>query len=399
MLAIILTTYFIQKGSFLLGVKATNAEYVKELNRRKIVNMIRSNPISRTELARKTGLTRAAITFIINDLIEEGLVYNREVQKSSIGRHPILLDISPSYGYIAGVLIERDSCYVCITDFTCKLLDSQCIDVSNVTSATTAIDLIVSAIEKMLKKLNISREKFLGVGISSPGPLDYKTGIILAPTNLDMWHKVPVVSMLSNLLDVPAYLENISIALGVAEYRYGSSSAYKSSLFLESTTGIGSSVIINGKVFRGSAGFGVELGHSSLDIDGPLCTCGNKGCFEMYSSFKSLSKQFGDRWPGSWKNVMIGLKENDKNCKEIFDYQIKHLSAALANAINTYDLDCIILAHDFNYDSDFLIERLHEAIKKRSIISRIHPVEIKIAQFGDQPSLRSSAATAIEHCF
>lgn len=381
-------------------MKPNNAEYIKELNRKNILNIIRSTPSSRATLAEKTGLTRAAITFIINELIDKGMVYDREVVKSSIGRYPTILDINAKYGYVAGVLLERHCCCVCIADFKCNVIAETTIDSSQSPNVVMTIDHIAVAIDQLLENAGLTKDMLLAVGISSPGPVDYKSGVILNPPDFEMWHRIPVTDLLSRVLGVPAYIENISVALAIAEYRYGISNIFRSSLFIEAASGIGSAVIVNGKVFRGSAGFGVELGHSCLDVNGDKCTCGNHGCLEMYASLKSLEHIFADKWPGSWEKVMDGMESGDEDCTEIFNHEVKYLSAALANAANSYDLDGIILSRDFAHKSEKLISQLHEELTKRSIISQIHPVRIEIAKFTgtSNSSLRASAATAIEHC-
>lgn len=381
-------------------MKPNNAEYIKEVNRKNILNIIRSTPSSRATLAEKTGLTRAAITFIINELIDKGMVYDREVVKSSIGRYPTILDINAKYGYVAGVLLERHCRCVCIADFKCNVIAETTIDSSQSPNVVMTIDHIAVAIDQLLENAGLTKDMLLAVGISSPGPVDYKSGVILNPPDFEMWHRIPVTDLLSRVLGVPAYIENISVALAIAEYRYGISNIFRSSLFIEAASGIGSAVIVNGKVFRGSAGFGVELGHSCVDVNGEKCTCGNHGCLEMYASLKSLEHIFGDKWPGSWEKVIDGMEKGDENCAEIFHHEVKYLSAALANAANSYDLDGIILSRDFAHKSEKLISQLHDELTKRSIISQIHPVRIEIAKFtgSTNSSLRASAATAIEHC-
>lgn len=377
-------------------MKPNNAESIKELNRKNILNIIRSTPVSRAMLSEKTGLTRAAITFIINDLTERGIVYDREIVKSSVGRYPSLLDINANYGCVAGVLLERDLCCVCIADYKCNIISETKIDISSCVSAVAAIDKIALAIDELLIKAQQPKEKLLSAGIICPGPVDYKSGVILNPPHFEMWHMAPAAQMLSGILGVPVYLENISVSLALAEYRYGGSASFKSSLFIETTTGIGSALIVDGKVFRGSAGFGAELGHICVDVNGEKCSCGNRGCLEMYASLKSLKKLFGDI---SWVNVIDGLTAGDKRCTMIFEHEVKYLSAALANAANCFDLDAVILPYNFAYRSDILISRLQQELSARSMISRIHPVQIKIAEFVGSPSpaLRASAAIAIEH--
>lgn len=381
-------------------MKPNNAEYIKAINRKNILNIIRSTPASRADLAKKTGLTRAAITFIINDLIDEGIVYDKEVVKANVGRYPTILDINPDYGYVAGVLLERSCCCVCIADFKCTVIDEIALDSSEYDNVVMAIDKIAVSIDELLARNSIPKDRLLSVGISSPGPVDYKSGVILNPPDFELWHRVPVTDLISRVVGVPAYIENISVALALAEYRYGISRLFKSSLFVEATSGIGSAVIINGEIFRGSAGFGAELGHSCVNVDGKECVCGNTGCLEMYASLKSLARIFGDKWPGSWEKVMEGLANGDPDCTEIFNHEVKYLSAALANAANTYDLDGIVLARDFAENAELFTGKLHEELEKRSIISQIHTVKIEIAQFVDplRPALRASAATAIEHC-
>lgn len=371
---------------------AANIVSLKTHNRALLLNYIRHKPVSRAELAKITGLTKPAVTAIINELIHEGIVCEIGTGKTAKGRYPVLLDIVPDYRFSIGVLLNRKRAAVCISDLKCKVIDFIDSSISEYHSATQLFTWLTRSIKTLIEKNKLTYDKLLGIGVSSPGPLDYKAGIILNPPNLNILHNLPVVQMLKNEFKLPVCLENNAVLLGLAEYYNGCMNSFSNAIFITISYGIGSVIIENGTVYRGKSGYAGELGHISVNINGEKCPCGNIGCLELYASPAAIEREFGYSQDDFWR-VIEAAYSGDRHCLEILDYEASYLSAGIVNAVNLLDIEAVILHGVINYRPELFISKLDKLIKERSFISKAHNIEILTSTIKGDADLISSTAT------
>ncbi len=167
---------------------ALNAAQMKFMNRLRVLRLIRRGAVARSELARETGLTRASISLIITDLVNEGVLIETGLRRSAAGRKPVLLELRPEFACALGLTISRVGAEAGLIDVTGRLLYRIPITI-NKTSRTRAILDIKQALRAVLKS-DALKGKLLGLGISMPGPVDVLTGAVLNPPNFDLWHGV-----------------------------------------------------------------------------------------------------------------------------------------------------------------------------------------------------------------
>ncbi|GAC1381332.1 MAG: ROK family protein [Ktedonobacteraceae bacterium] len=147
------------------------------------------------------------------------------------------------------------------------------------------------AIQEALEKANTTLEQIAGIGIAAPGPLDSKTGIIFAPPNLPGWDQVPLRNIFAEHYHVPIFVENDANAAGLGEYMFGAGRDCQDMVYMTISTGIGGSVITNGRIMEGASGTAAELGHMTIDWHGERCNCGNIGCLEHIASGTSIARK------------------------------------------------------------------------------------------------------------
>jgi predicted NBD/HSP70 family sugar kinase len=248
----------------------------------------------------------------------------------------------------------------------------------------------------LMGKNGIPLNKLIGIGVSSPGPLDYRGGVILDPPNFVKFRNIPVASLIREKFDIPVHLENNAVLLAIMEYYYGLMKNYRNSMFVIISNGIGSCVMIDGRLFRGSAGLAGELGHTSIDIDGEECSCGNHGCLELYAAMAALKKRFGFE---GYNAVVDRAYNSDPQALRIIDYEADFLACALVGAVNLFDLDSIILYGEFNYRPELLISKIRQRISERSIIKRSHEVAVIPSGLKAEASICSSTAAVLSSYF
>ena len=380
---------------------ATNSTQMKLSNKWLILNIIRKKPVSRAEIARRTSLTRAAVTIITDDLIKDGVVIETGAAESEIGRKPILLDLNPECHYFIGVSIARNHYHVGITDIKGMLVMKREVVIDSSLDASACIKKIGEAVSKIIEASGLPHEKFLGIGICSPGPVDINTGTILNPPNFDKWHKFSIVEELKKISKFNVFLENNSTSLTLMEKNYGSGGDFCSFMLIVVDTGIGAGMIINNSLYRGSGGFGCEVGHASIDINGIQCSCGNKGCLEVYASIPAVLRDMKRHGQNrhSWNEVVDGALNGDMICKAAVEKEVWYLSAGIVNILNILDLEAVILTGDINYKPEMLISGIRDNIEKAVITRHIRKCQIINSTIVKNSEVISAAAIVIEKYF
>lgn len=324
---------------------ARNAEYTKEYNRKLILRMLRNQPISRSELARRTGLTRSSISLIVADLINEGVVRELEGIESRQGRTPLPLAVCGTAGYAIGVYLNRDGCTAGIVDMEGKVHVRRRIRIDDGADKCAPL---LRAIEKMRREVGFPDDKYCGIGISAPGPLDGESGRILNPPRFALWQQTDIGSVLSEGTGLPVFLENNATCL--AGYHYGKPESRGSDQFLLLLvdSGVGSGVVSKGKVLKGAGYFTSELGHTTINYRGRRCECGNIGCLECYAAIPRLLE--GSRFR-TWRELINACSKSDE-AKELLYREAEYLSAGVVNLVNLVAVDTVLLAGDLLYGAD-----------------------------------------------
>ncbi len=240
----------------------------------------------------------------------------------------------------------------------------------------------------------------IGIGVSAIGPLDSTTGKILKPTNFFGIQNMNVVRLLKSRYGLPVFLENDMDAAALAEKLFGVGRPYANFLYLGITSGIGSGIFSNGKLYRGTSGFVGEIGHMSVNFDGIPCGCGNRGCLEMYINLPIILQRLceatgrGDISPKEFESLL----EID-GCDAVFEDMANKLSAALVNATNMLDPECIIIGHEGVYLPDKYINYLQEHIGTRILSSGYKTLAVLKSSFGEHAPLFGSACSVLQKLF
>ena len=226
---------------------AKNAVYTKEYNRLLILRHLRQQPASRAELARLTGLTRAAISLITEELIDGGFI--KESSQSvdhGRGRTPVLLKLHPDGAYAVGICLTRQDCRVGLCDFRGRLLGSRTMPLPKRPQALA--EAVGSAVEALVEENAVPREKLLGAGVVTPGPVDAKSGTILNPPGFAAFHGFAICDSLGQRLGLPVLLENDANAAALHNYMDGQFPGKDNFLLLLVDSGVGSGAIVDGKL-------------------------------------------------------------------------------------------------------------------------------------------------------
>ena len=358
-----------------------NAASMKLNNMLEIIDLVRRGPVSRADVARATGLTRAAVTIIVDRLQKDGILEKPDTEQER-GRKNSLLQLKDQRFYFMGIDITRVNCSLCIADIKGNSIAETGFTLSADAAFEDVLPLVLDRVQDVCRNIG-GAQRLTGVGVSTPGPVDVVAGRVLNPTNFRMLHNQNVVYRLREVVGCGIWLENNAAARTLYEKNLGAGRHFSNFMVMIVDTGVGSGLVLDGRLFRG-LGFAGEAGHTSVNMDGPLCACGNRGCLEGYAAIPSLLRRefAGHNDVSSWKDVV--------------DREARYLAQSIINTANLLDLEAVILIGYIAYRPDLLLERIRRAVQGVRITGRIHGLEIIASQERENAGALSAAIIAME---
>ncbi|MBR4059145.1 MAG: ROK family protein [Lachnospiraceae bacterium] len=278
-----------------------------------------------------------------------------------------------------GVDIGGMSIKIGLVDDSKKIVAKKVIPTqSDVLPAEGVVANIADAIITLLEENNLAVEQCESIGVACPGTVDGRTGVVLYSNNI-RWEDVPMLDILREKLPVPMFLANDADAAALAEVIAGAAKDKENAVLLTLGTGVGGGVIINGKIFTGPLRGGCELGHMVIRHGGKPCTCGRRGCFEVYASataLMELARETAVAHPESLMNTMAdgdvckidgrivfdAEKAGDKAAKLVVEQYEEDLSVGIANVINMFRPEVIILGGGVSAQEKYLTDALQEKV-------------------------------------
>jgi predicted NBD/HSP70 family sugar kinase len=222
---------------------------------------------------------------------------------------------------------------------------------------------------------------------------------------------VAVQQILQTRTGLPVILDNDMNAAALAELLYGRGSGCGNFIYLGITHGVGAGIVLNGALYSGVRGFGGEIGHISIDYNGPVCGCGNRGCLEVYSSMPVLLQRVAEesaRKPGSalhgkraisFRDVVLAAEAGDGIATAVLDDFCSKVSTALLGAIHLLNPEKIFIGHESAQGEDAFARRLQKELNSRSLFRDQSPVQVEISAFGDASPVIGSGVLFLESFF
>ena len=261
-----------------------NQTLVKELNKSIILNLVwRHAPISRAAIAKMSGLNRATVSSLVDELIGESYVKEIGTGDSAVGRKPIMLQFNPEAGVILGVDLGVNYILILLTDLTANILVRKRLVIDPGSGEKRILGKMMDAMAEVLAQSPPTPKGLLGIGVGVPGLVEMEHGVLAFAPNL-RWKNVPLREILQGRFGVPVYVDNEANVGALGEKWFGAGQGVRDMVYLSVGVGLGAGIVINGELYRGATGYAGELGHFTIMPDGPQCGCGNRGCWETLAS-------------------------------------------------------------------------------------------------------------------
>jgi N-acetylglucosamine repressor len=388
--------------SSLLG----NRDLIRAVNRSIILNEIKTyGPIARAEVARRIGLSPSTVTGITAELINKDLVFEKDMGDSSGGRRPILLAINPSGGYVIGIKLTETQAIGALTDLEATVIVKRT-DKLHERNPEMVVEQLSFLISKLLKLAGLPKKKLLGVGVGLAGIVDSEQGT-LRQSPFFGWRDLPLGEMLQKRVRVPVYVDNDVNTLTLAEMWFGGGQGIDSFLIVTVGRGVGLGIVVNGQFYRGVRGGAGEFGHTVIDPSGPVCECGNRGCLETYvgdpgilrmaEEAVNMGKIIGPIT--NMSDLLVKAKAGDTGACEVFARAGNVLGQGIANLLNIFNPQKIIISGEGTRAGDLLFSPMNESIIHNVMPGLTRDTTIQIDEWGDDAWARGAASLVLRQLF
>lgn len=268
-----------------------NNTHLRNRNRGLVLQAVAcGDALSRIEIARRIGLTKMTVSNIVAEWIAEGVLAEKEVaETAAVGRNPVILEVREDAPRAVGLYLSRGAASVIVSTLTLEVTWRKSLPLAG-ESTETLLEKIFQLIDGALAHLGAASlpVRCMGIGVSAIGPLDAASGTILRPTDFFGIRQLPLAGLLGERYGLPVVVNNDMNASALAEKLYGTGRAFDNFLYLGVTNGIGGGILSGGRLYQDNSGFVGEIGHMSIDFNGPLCSCGRRGCLEAYATMPLL---------------------------------------------------------------------------------------------------------------
>jgi predicted NBD/HSP70 family sugar kinase len=378
-----------------------------------VINAIRENEvISRSDLVDLVGLTSATITNLVNSGIQDGYIIEAGSGNSQGGRKPKLIELNKDAGYIIGIEINANESICILTDFKENIIAKKYLKIENDIDQEALLDRIVEIVKGFLAENNLEPKDIFGTGFATVGPCDHATGVIVNTPNFPKWHNFRIIELYEQKTGIKAYLEKETAAFALHESWNDRQNNYKRIFCVNVfTKGIGGGLALDKAIYHGHKNAGLEIGHMTIQPDGPLCVCGKKGCLEKMADgdaalgyFRQYAKAgvptgIADIDHADLKTVIAGAEKGDEACARAILKCANYIGTALTSLITIFAPDVIFVGGEFIEESKLLFDETVKKAKERTYPFVDADIEILKSKSGKDSGALGAVALVLNNIF
>jgi predicted NBD/HSP70 family sugar kinase len=377
-----------------------------------ILDLIRSSGVvSRTELADRSGLTGASISRIVKQMLAEGLIVEVGLGDRTGGKRRTLLQLNARSRHAVGVSLDFASITYLVTDLSGEVVERLDGDGIGHDSPADVITRIAAELGTLITSAGVDRDTLMGIGMAVAGRQDSSHHVLRGNPEAADWELFDIEDTLSTATDLPVVVENDSTCAAIGEFWVGKIPASADFATVYMATGIGLGLVTNGDVYRGSSSNVGEIGHMVLDVNGPPCWCGSRGCLEMLAAPARIVER-AIAQPGL--AAELGLQAKRATVREDADLVARaaaagheqalpvieesafYLARALLSVTNLLDLDLVILAGPgFGAAGEIYLHRIWQDLERLSFARAVHPTRVELSKASDISAALGAASLVL----
>ncbi|TCI63166.1 ROK family transcriptional regulator [Exiguobacterium sp. SH0S2] len=371
-----------------------NSKWMRTYNRSLILRLIRLHqPVSRVELAKATNLTKPTISNIVNELKEEGLVNERELGVSSGGRRPIMLELAASDRFVIGIDATQRRLHGVVTNIHGELLDEAWHD-ERFDTNEEFIDAIVTLYIQLAGKTS---GDVIGLGVSVHGMVEAGAGIVLFAPRFHL-HDIPLKRELEARLKQHVFVENDVRTLALGELYFGEAIGIDEFFYVYAGYGIGGAYVHGGELIDGEHHIAGEIGHMRIMLDGPICSCGNRGCLEAVAGERAILNEVRELYDLTLDGMRDAVGTNP-DVQKLYDRAGEYVGIATLNMIHLLNPSRILLGGPlFNYAPQ-VVTNIQERVAQTALTMDARQTDIRVVPWNANHGALGAAALITNQLF
>lgn len=363
----------------------------RQTNLRTTLELVsRHGATSRAEIARRTGLSRAAVSSLVGELIEQSLLRELGQGQSAGGKPPTLLALNERAREIIALDLGRQPFQAALVDLTGRIHErAEETSETPAPAGRAAIDLASGLIETMIAR---ATAPVLGIGVGAPGVIA-PDGRVLEASNL-AWHGLDLGADLRSRFDIPISIANDAAMAALAEFRRHPTD--RNLIVIKLGRGVGAGLVLDGALYRGQHSAAGEIGHVRVRDDGEMCGCGHTGCLETVASVPAVLGALGaDPEVDPWDALVLAGMYGEASVRSALGDAGRAVGAALSGVVATLDVGHVILAPELRNASDILVDAVRDELHSRILPSTAELIEVEATQLGGDLVLAGAASAVL----
>jgi N-acetylglucosamine repressor len=375
----------------------------REVNRQIVLNLVRElQPVSRADLARRMEISRGVVSSIIQELMDEGTIYEGETGHAARGRRPTMLYVRTQDRLAIAIDLRFSRAFVMLSDFAGTQIAIESFD--TIFEPRRLVAELVSRVNRLLAT-HCGAGRCEGIGLVVPGLVERVTGRVVSAPQLG-WRDVDVREAIQEGTGLTVHVENAPMACALAQMWLGQrGNNCDNFVFVTVSDGVGAGIVLNGQLIRGSSNTAGEYGHIALDPDGPQCLCGAHGCWEAYTSnLATLSRYLGreltpmwgkqthERVPLTIEDLISRARAGDARARSALEATGHYLGVGIAWIINSLNPSQIFVGGEITAAWDLIEAAVRDGILERAMTPVAARTPVTPGQLGGYPRLRGATA-------
>jgi predicted NBD/HSP70 family sugar kinase len=369
------------------------------MNRLRVIETLYRRPgSSRAELARSTGLSRATVSTLVEELRDAGVVHEREERAEDpsprgFGRPPVLLSLVPDAAFAVGVDFGHRHIRVAVCDLSGRSLADDWSPAEVDHAPRESLDLAHRMVADALDGAGIAHERVLGVGMGLAAPINKLTGDLEADGILPGWRGLKPAAELEQRLELRVQLENDANVGALGEKAFGAAREVDDFVYIRLSAGIGAGLILEGRPYQGHWGLAGEIGHALADEGGLICRCGNRGCLETIASpvaIASLLERSGGE-PVSVARLLELVATADRGARRAVAEAGDAVGRTLAALVNLLNPELVVVGGDLAAAGPVLLDPIQRGIERHAVGPSAAAVRVVAGALGERAEVLGAA--------